>query len=283
KMYGHTDIEIVPIIGDVKDKRRMLDIMEQHRPKKVYHAAAHKHVPLMEYNPHEAVKNTVIGTKNVAEAADEFLVDTFVLVSTDKAVTPTNVMGASKRVAAMVVQNMAKSSVTKFVAVRFGNVLGSRGSVIPLFRKQIEAGGPVTVTDPEMTRYFMTIPEASRLVIQAGTLARGGEIFVLDMGEPVKIVDLAKNLIRLSGYAEEEIGIEFSGIRPGEKMYEELLGEGEVHPEEIFEKIYIGKTVEMDEYVITELIERFKTYSREELKDAMMEIVYMERAVLEAN
>ena len=283
KMYGHTDIEIVPIIGDVKDKRRMLDIMEQHRPKKVYHAAAHKHVPLMEYNPHEAVKNNVIGTKNVAEAADEFLVDTFVLVSTDKAVNPTNVMGASKRVAEMVVQNMAKSSVTKFVAVRFGNVLGSRGSVIPLFRKQIEAGGPVTVTDPEMTRYFMTIPEASRLVIQAGTLARGGEIFVLDMGEPVKIVDLAKNLIRLSGYAEDEIGIEFSGIRPGEKMYEELLGEGEVHPEEIFEKIYIGKTVEMDEYVITELIERFKTYSRKELKDAMMEIVYMERAVLEAN
>lgn len=283
KMYGQTDTEVVPIIGDVKDKKRMLDIMEQYRPKKVYHAAAHKHVPLMEYNPHEAIKNNVIGTKNVAEAADEFLVDTFVLVSTDKAVNPTNVMGASKRVAEMVVQNLAKTSMTKFVAVRFGNVLGSRGSVIPLFRRQIEAGGPVTVTDPEMTRYFMTIPEASRLVIQAGTLARGGEIFVLDMGEPVKIVDLAKNLIRLSGYAEEDIGIEFSGIRPGEKMYEELLGEDEIHPEAVFEKIYIGKTVEMDEYVITELIERFKTYSREELKDAIMEIVYMEQAVLEAN
>lgn len=283
KMYGQTDTEVVPIIGDVKDKRRMLDIMEQYRPKKVYHAAAHKHVPLMEYNPHEAVKNNVIGTKNVAEAADEFLVDTFVLVSTDKAVNPTNVMGASKRVAEMVVQNLAKTSMTKFVAVRFGNVLGSRGSVIPLFRRQIEAGGPVTVTDPDMTRYFMTIPEASRLVIQAGTLARGGEIFVLDMGEPVKIVDIAKNLIRLSGYAEEDIRIEFSGIRPGEKMYEELLGEDEIHPEAVFEKIYIGKTVEMDEYVIAELIERFKTYSREELKDAIMEIVYMERAVLEVN
>src|SRR5699024_861792 len=196
KMYGHTNTEVVPIIGDVKDKKRMLDIMEQYRPKKVYHAAAHKHVTLMEYNPHEAIKNNVIGTKNVAGAAAEFLVDTFVLVSTDKAVNPTHVMGASIRVAEMVVQTLAKTSMTKFVAVRFGNVLGSRGSVIPLFRRQIEAGGPVTVTDPEMTRYFMTIPEASRLVIQAGTLARGGEIFVLDMGEPVKIVDLAKNLIR---------------------------------------------------------------------------------------
>lgn len=283
KQYDNTNIEIVPIIGDVKDRRRMFHLMETYKPKKVYHAAAHKHVPLMEYNPHEAVKNNVIGTKNVAEAADSFNVDTFVLVSTDKAVNPTNVMGASKRVAEMVVQQLAAHSQTKFVAVRFGNVLGSRGSVIPLFRKQIEAGGPVTVTDPEMTRYFMTIPEASRLVIQAGTLARGGEIFVLDMGEPVKIVDLAKNLIKLSGYTEDEIEIKFSGIRPGEKMYEELLGEDEIHPKAVFEKIYIGKTVEIDDRIIEELIDDFKSYDRNELKDALMKIVYMEREVLEAN
>src|SRR5690625_695361 len=282
KKFGQADVELIPIIGDVKDRNRMFDIMNTYRPKKVYHAAAHKHVPLMEYNPHEAVKNNVIGTKNVAEAADAHNVDTFVLVSTDKAVNPTNVMGASKRVAEMVVQQLAKISTTKFVAVRFGNVLGSRGSVIPLFRKQIEAGGPVTVTDPEMTRYFMTIPEASRLVIQAGTLARGGEIFVLDMGEPVKIVDLAKNLIRLSGYSEDEISIEFTGIRPGEKMYEELLGEDEIHPEAVFEKIYIGKTVTIDVRIIEDLIQNFKEYDHQELKDALMRIVYMEREVLEA-
>src|SRR5690625_3177569 len=184
--YGRTEIEMIPVIGDVQDRERMFDIVEQYRPRIIYHAAAHKHVPLMEYNPHEAVKNNVIGTKNVAEAADAYHVDTFVLVSTDKAVNPTNVMGATKRIAEMVVQGLSTKSNTKFVAVRFGNVLGSRGSVIPLFKKQINQGGPVTVTDPEMTRFFMTIPEASRLVIQAGTLARGGEIFVLDMGEPVR-------------------------------------------------------------------------------------------------
>src|SRR5699024_10104598 len=217
--YGDSTIEIIPVIADVQDRDRMFEIVKTYKPAIIYHAAAHKHVPLMEYNPHEAVKNNVIGTKNVAEAADTFGAGKFVLVSTDKAVRPTNVMGATKRLAEMVIQNLAKRSKTKFVAVRFGNVLGSRGSVIPLFKKQIERGGPVTVTDPEMTRYFMTIPEASRLVIQAGTLAKGGEIFVLDMGEPVKIVDLARNLIKLSGYSVDEIGIEFSGIRPGEKMY----------------------------------------------------------------
>ncbi|MEI3606614.1 nucleoside-diphosphate sugar epimerase/dehydratase [Pseudogracilibacillus sp. SE30717A] len=282
KKHGQTDVEIIPIIGDVKDRVRMFEIVDKYRPKKIFHAAAHKHVPLMEYNPHEAVKNNVIGTKNVAEAADAYHVETFVLVSTDKAVNPTNVMGATKRVAEMVVQGMHSKSKTKFVAVRFGNVLGSRGSVIPLFKKQINEGGPVTVTDPEMTRYFMTIPEASRLVIQAGTLAKGGEIFVLDMGEPVKIVDLAKNLIRLSGYSEEEIGIEYTGIRPGEKMYEELLGEDEILPGQVYEKIYIGRTVEVDPVLIEDLIMNFNTFKQEELKDALMNVVYMDQELVTA-
>ncbi|MGP4073839.1 polysaccharide biosynthesis protein [Piscibacillus sp. B03] len=237
----HNLIDIIPIIADVQDRERMFKVVGEYKPDVIYHAAAHKHVPLMEYNPTEAVKNNIYGTKNVADAADHHSVNTFVLVSTDKAVNPTNVMGASKRMAEMVIQNLAKDSQTKFCAVRFGNVLGSRGSVIPLFKEQIKNGGPVTVTDPEMTRYFMTIPEASQLVIQAGSLARGGEIFVLDMGEPVKIVDLAKNLIRLSGHSIEEVGIEFTGIRPGEKMYEELLGEDEVSDKQVFPKIYIGK------------------------------------------
>ncbi|MBC2920295.1 polysaccharide biosynthesis protein [Staphylococcus saprophyticus] len=242
------EIEVIPIIADVQDKERMKEVMQAYKPYVVYHAAAHKHVPLMEYNPQEAIKNNVLGTRNTAEAAKLAEVSKFVMVSTDKAVNPPNVMGASKRVAEMVIQSMNnETSKTDFVAVRFGNVLGSRGSVIPLFKKQIEAGGPVTVTHPDMTRYFMTIPEASRLVLQAGALATGGEVFVLDMSKPVKIVDLAKNLIRLSGYKEEDIGIEFSGIRPGEKLFEELLNKDEIHSEQVYEKIYRGKVRNDDE------------------------------------
>ncbi|MEH6908005.1 polysaccharide biosynthesis protein [Neobacillus drentensis] len=264
--------EIVPIIGDIQDRIRMFEVMEEHKPDVVYHAAAHKHVPLMEFNPREAVKNNIFGTKNVAEAAETYGVHTFVLISSDKAVNPTNIMGATKRFAEMVIQLIAKNSKTKFVAVRFGNVLGSNGSVIPLFKKQIQLGGPVTVTHPEMTRYFMTIPEASRLVIQSGALARGGEIFVLDMGDPVKIVDLAKNLIRLSGYTLDEIGIEFSGIRPGEKMYEELLNKSEIHSEQIFPKIHIGKARPINSESLSELLEQLLYMSDPELHDTLVEV-----------
>ncbi len=232
--------------------------LKRYRPKIIYHAAAHKHVPLMEYNPHEAVKNNIIGTKNIAEAADKFGVDTFVLISTDKAVNPTNVMGATKRIAEMIVQSLNEKATRNLSLFDLGMCSGSRGSVIPLFKKQIANGGPVTVTDPRMTRYFMTIPEATRLVIQAGALANGGEVFVFDMGEPVKIVDLAKNLIRLSGYTEDEIEIKFTGIRPGEKLYEELLGEDEILPGQVYEKIYVGRTTEVDERYIDDLIRTLK-------------------------
>ncbi|NHC42861.1 polysaccharide biosynthesis protein [Bacillus sp. MM2020_1] len=265
-------IEIVPVIGDIQDRARMFDVMEEHRPFVVYHAAAHKHVPLMEYNPREAVKNNIFGTRNVAEAADTSGVNTFVMISSDKAVNPPNVMGATKRFAEMIIQSLAVNSNTKFVAVRFGNVLGSRGSVIPLFKKQIQAGGPVTVTHEDMTRYFMTIPEASRLVIQAGSLARGGEVFVLDMGEPVKIVDLAKNVIKLSGYTIEEIGIQFTGLRPGEKMYEELLNENEVHPEQVFPKIHIGKAKVIRGEVLSELIGGLLDMSETEMHDTLIAV-----------
>ncbi|OOV76415.1 polysaccharide biosynthesis protein [Mammaliicoccus fleurettii] len=260
-------IEVVPIIADVQDKERMEKIMQDYKPYVVYHAAAHKHVPLMEFNPQEAIKNNILGTKNTAEAAKLAEVSKFVMVSTDKAVNPPNVMGASKRVAEMVIQSINNETrKTDFVAVRFGNVLGSRGSVIPLFKKQIEAGGPVTVTHPEMTRYFMTIPEASRLVLQAGALATGGEVFVLDMGKPVKIVDLAKNLIRLSGYKEEDIGIEFSGIRPGEKLFEELLNKDEIHPEQVYEKIYRGKVKDIDKEEVESIIsDLLNSYTKEKI------------------
>lgn len=264
------ETELIPIIADVQDRVRIFDIVAEHTPDVIYHAAAHKHVPLMEYQPMEAVKNNIFGTKNVAEAADTFGVPHFVLVSTDKAVNPPNIMGATKRFAEMLVQNLAKESKTKFAAVRFGNVLGSRGSVIPLFKQQIAKGGPVTVTDPEMTRYFMTIPEASRLVIQAGTLAVGGEVFVLDMGEPVKIVDLAKNLIKLSGYSEEEIDIEYSGIRPGEKLFEELLNENERQSEHVFPKIYIGKADPISPLKMNELLEVLPKMCDAEVKETLI-------------
>ncbi|HBK7164786.1 TPA: polysaccharide biosynthesis protein [Enterococcus faecium] len=232
--------EIVPIIADIQDREKINEIMEQYHPDIVYHAAAHKHVPLMEYNPKEAVKNNIFGTKNVAEAAKAAKVKNFVMVSTDKANNPPNVMGSTKRIAEMIVTGLNEEGCTKFSAVRFGNVLGSRGSVIPVFREQIAKGGPITVTDFRMTRYFMTIPEASRLVIQSGALAKGGEIFILDMSEPVKIVDLAKNMIRLSGYSEDEIEIIETGIRPGEKLYEELLLDKERNDEAVYEKIFVG-------------------------------------------
>jgi FlaA1/EpsC-like NDP-sugar epimerase len=224
----HPHIQLNCVIGDVKNAARVAEALTKHRPETVFHAAAYKHVPLMEQgNAWEAIQNNVLGTWRVAEAAIAHGVEKFVLVSTDKAVNPTNVMGASKRLAEIVCQGLQAGNSTRFVIVRFGNVLGSTGSVIPKFREQITRGGPVTVTHPEITRYFMSIPEAAQLVLQAGLMGTGGEIFVLDMGEPVKIVDLARELIRLSGYAEPDIGIEFIGLRPGEKLYEELLADGE--------------------------------------------------------
>ncbi|MFL0402811.1 polysaccharide biosynthesis protein [Bacillus nitratireducens] len=270
ELYGDTDIVVTTEIADVQDDLKMMSVMSQYQPQVVYHAAAHKHVPLMERNPEEAIKNNLIGTTNVAKAASWNEVETFVMISTDKAVNPTSVMGATKRLAEMVIQNLDKTSNTKFVAVRFGNVLGSRGSVIPLFKKQIKQGGPVTVTHPDMIRYFMTIPEASKLVIQAGALAKGGEIFVLDMGDPVKIVDLAKNLITLSGNSLEEIQIEFTGIRPGEKLFEELLKKEEIHEQQIHPKIYIGKTSNLCINEIESVLQTYKNLEKTELRKRVL-------------
>lgn len=241
------ELNLVTIIADIQDRERMKNIFNEYRPQVVFHAAAHKHVPLMERNPTEAVKNNVFGTQNVADCADEYGVERFVLISSDKAVNPTSVMGATKRIAEMYIQTMNASSSTKFVAVRFGNVLGSRGSVIPFFKQQIADGGPVTVTHPEMVRYFMTIPEAVQLVLQAGSFAEGGEIFVLDMGSPVKILNLAEDLIKLSGYEPyEEIDIKFTGIREGEKLYEELLTDEENVTATQHNRIFIGKPSELN-------------------------------------
>ncbi|WP_168122737.1 nucleoside-diphosphate sugar epimerase/dehydratase [Paenibacillus sp. HB172176] len=272
ELFKDTSMTFYTEIADLQDAEKMQAIMQKHRPNVVYHAAAHKHVPLMERNPEEAFKNNVLGTLNAARAASKSKVDTFVMISTDKAVNPTSVMGATKRIAEMIIQHMDQLHPTRFVAVRFGNVLGSRGSVIPLFQKQIAKGGPVTVTHPEMVRYFMTIPEASRLVIQAGALARGGEIFVLDMGEPVKIIDLAQNVIRMSGYAVEEIGIEFTGIRPGEKLFEEMLKDSEMMEKQVYPKIYIGKAGQIYYEEIEKLIREFPAMNHAELKIRLLDL-----------
>lgn len=264
------DIELIPIIADIQDRERIFKLMETYHPDRVYHAAAHKHVPLMEYNPTEAVKNNIYGTKNVAEAAKAAGVAKFVMISTDKAVNPPNVMGATKRVAEMIVTSLNEEGKTLFAAVRFGNVLGSRGSVVPLFKEQIAKGGPITVTDFRMTRYFMTIPEASRLVIQAGALMHGGEIFVLDMGEPVKILNLAKKMITLSGHTENEIKIVESGIRPGEKLYEVLLSSEERKAEQIYEKIFVGNVHALSKEEVDAFICSISNLDGQELKEKLV-------------
>ena len=256
---NYPDANVVTLIGSIRNVSRLESVFAQYKPDIVYHAAAHKHVPLMEVSPDEAVKNNVVGTWNVARMADKYGVKKFVMISTDKAVNPTNVMGATKRICEMIVQTYNEISKTDFVAVRFGNVLGSNGSVIPLFKKQIEAGGPVTVTDPNIIRYFMTIPEAVSLVLQAGAYAKGGEIFILDMGEPVKIDDLAKNLIRLSGYTlGVDMEIKYTGLRPGEKLYEELLMKEEGLQETDNKLIHIGKPIEFDKENFFDNLEKLK-------------------------
>lgn len=269
----HPELNLQVLIASVRNTARINDIFATYRPNIVFHAAAHKHVPLMEVSPNEAIKNNVMGTYKTAKAADKYGAEKFVLISTDKAVNPTNVMGASKRICEMVIQMMNQKSETNFVAVRFGNVLGSNGSVIPLFKKQIAEGGPVTVTDPNIIRYFMTIPEAVSLVLQAGAYARGGEIFVLDMGKPVKILDLATNLIKLSGYkVGEDIEIEFTGLRPGEKMYEELLMDEEGLKKTANKMIFIGKPIDFDTEVFEKQLEELFLHAKQEDKDIRKEI-----------
>ena len=274
----YPDANVVTLIGSIRNTSRLESVFEQYKPDIVYHAAAHKHVPLMEVSPNEAIKNNVVGTWNVAKMADKYGVKKFVMISTDKAVNPTNVMGATKRICEMIIQSFNEKSKTDFVAVRFGNVLGSNGSVIPLFKRQIEAGGPVTVTHPDIIRYFMTIPEAVSLVLQAGAYAKGGEIFILDMGEPVKIDDLAKNLIRLSGYTlGVDMEIKYTGLRPGEKLYEELLKNEEGMQDTDNKLIHIGRPIEFDKEHFYEKLEELKEMAYAEdsadIRKKIMEVV----------
>lgn len=268
-LYGDA-INIIPVIADIQDRDRIFKIMKKYKPDHVFHAAAHKHVPLMEYNPTEAIKNNIYGSKNMAEAAKAAGVESFIMISTDKAVRPTNVMGSTKRIAEIIVTSLNEPGRTKFAAVRFGNVLGSRGSVIPVFKEQIENGGPVTITDYRMIRYFMTIPEASRLVLQAGVLANGGEIFILDMGEPVKIVDLARKMIKLCGFTEDEIPIVETGIRPGEKLYEELLVDGQLAENQVYEKIFIGNTTKYDRQEALAFVSSLEGMSDKDLRNKLI-------------
>lgn len=276
-LVDYPKLKLEVLIASVRNAARMEAIFAKYRPQIVYHAAAHKHVPLMEESPNEAIKNNVFGTYNTVMAADKFGVEKFVMISTDKAVNPTNIMGASKRICEMLIQSMNRKSETEFVAVRFGNVLGSNGSVIPHFKKQIAMGGPVTVTHPNIIRYFMTIPEAVSLVLQAGSYAKGGEIFVLEMGEAVKIVDLAENLIKLSGYkVGEDIEIVFTGLRPGEKMYEELLMSEEGLTDTKNKLIHIGKPIEFDEAMLEQSLAKLKLAvdnEEEDIRDIVKELV----------
>ncbi len=270
RKYGDS-IKMIAVVASIREQKRMEKIFDKYRPEVVFHAAAHKHVPLMENSPGEAIKNNIFGTLNVAMLSSKYNVKRFLLISTDKAVNPTNVMGATKRAAEMIIQSLNEESKTEFVAVRFGNVLGSNGSVIPLFKKQIEEGGPVTVTHPNIIRYFMTIEEAVGLVIQAGGMAKGGEIFVLDMGEPVKILDLAKNLIRLSGFEPDvDIKIVFTGLRPGEKLYEELLMSEEGLLDTKHKKIFIGRPIDFDKNDLQKYLIELRNIVLEE-DDELME------------
>ena len=273
----YPDLDLITLIGSVRNTARLDYVLGTYHPELIFHAAAHKHVPLMEESPNEAIKNNVFGTYKMAQAADKYGVKKFVLISTDKAVNPTNIMGASKRLCEMVVQMMNRESKTEFVAVRFGNVLGSNGSVIPLFKKQIADGGPITLTHPDIIRYFMTIPEAVSLVLQAGYYAKGGEIFVLDMGEPVKIADMARNLIRLSGLEPDvDIKIKYIGLRPGEKLFEELLMDEEGLKETENKMIHIGKPISMDDEKFKEQLAALEKAYKEEapnMKDIVAEIV----------